>query len=95
MFRALPEVIQHPVEEQAGWRTHLGHVEQLDEKGAKLSESGLRLAGPMTYQKLYLRQLVRGEGDYHRDGVKLEAEPHHSLSWWRGFILRLPKAQLC
>ena len=36
LFRALPEGIQHPVEEQAGWGTHLGHVQQPDEKGGKL-----------------------------------------------------------
>ena len=94
LFRALPEGIKHPVEEQAGWGTHLGHIEQLAEKGAKLLESGLSFANPMTYKQLYLRQLVGGEGDCHGDGVELEAEPHHSLSWWRGVMLCLPEAQL-
>ena len=79
LFRALPESIQHPVQEQAGRGTHLRHVEQLDEKGVKL---------------LYFSQLVGGEGDCHGDGVELEAEPHHNLSWWRGFMSRLPEAQL-
>ena len=61
LFRALPEGIQHPVEEQAGWRRHLGYIEQLAEKGAKLPESGRRLADSMTHQELNLSQLVLGE----------------------------------
>ena len=89
-MRALPEGIQHPVEEQVDWRTHLGHVEQLTEQGAKLPESGLSLAEAVTYQKLDLSQLVLGEGDCHGNGVQREAEPHHSLGWWRGFMLHLP-----
>ena len=48
LFRALPESIQHPVE--AGWRTHLGYIEQLAEKGAKLPEGGRRVANPVTHQ---------------------------------------------
>ena len=36
LFRTLP------VEEQVGWRTHLGYVEQLAQKGAKLPESDCR-----------------------------------------------------
>ena len=70
LFQALLEGIQHPVEEHAGWRTHLGHIEQLAEQGAKLPECGLRLADPVTCQKLDLRQLVMGEGDCHGNGVE-------------------------
>ena len=51
---ALPEGIQHPVEEQIGWRTYLGYIEQLAEKGVKLPESGRRFARPVTYQELDL-----------------------------------------
>ena len=61
LFRALPEGIQHPVEEQAGCRTHLGYVEQLAEKGVKLLESGSRLADQMTHQELDLSQHVLWE----------------------------------
>ena len=64
------------------------------QEGCEAPGEWLYACWPVLHQKLDLTQLVMGEGDCNGDGVKLQAKPHHSLSWWRGFVLHLPKAQL-
>ena len=71
----------------------MGDIQQ-PKKGAKIPESGLMFAGPVMHQELDLCQLVLVEGDCHGNCVELEAEPHHDLRWWRGFVGRLPQPQL-
>ena len=68
---ALPQDVEHPVEEKVALRANLGYIEQFAQQGAEIMSVGCGLQGLRVYGVLDFCQLVRGQSDSHGHNIKL------------------------